>query len=207
MPDKRGGSVIDRLKHWWDLLRRPTARFSMLTLLVAGGAGGVLFWGGFNTFMEYTNTLEFCVSCHEMRNTVYVEYKKTIHYSNRTGVRAICSDCHVPREWTPKVIRKIQATKELWHKMLGSIDTPEKFEAKRLQLAQYEWDRLKANDSLECRNCHGYQGMKTEIQKPRAKKYHEIGQEKKETCIDCHKGIAHKPVHKELEDKEEDTKI
>lgn len=207
MPDKRGGSVIDRLKYWWDLLRRPTARFSMLTLLVAGGAGGVLFWGGFNTFMEYTNTLEFCVSCHEMRNTVYVEYKKTIHYSNRTGVRAICSDCHVPREWTPKVIRKIQATKELWHKMLGSIDTPEKFEAKRLQLAQYEWDRLKANDSLECRNCHGYQGMKTEIQKPRAKKYHEIGQEKKETCIDCHKGIAHKPVHKELEDKEEDTKI
>jgi cytochrome c-type protein NapC len=66
-----------------------------------------------------------------MRDTVYQEYKKTIHYSNRTGVRAICSDCHVPKDWTHKMVRKIKASGEVWGKITGVIDTPEKFEALR----------------------------------------------------------------------------
>jgi cytochrome c-type protein NapC len=191
----------------WHSLRRPSAHYSVLALLIVGGIGGIIFWGGFNTAMEATNTLEFCISCHEMRDNVYVEYKKTVHYQNRTGVRAICSDCHVPKEWVYKVRRKIEATNELWHKMLGSVDTPEKFDAKRLELAKHEWARLKKNDSLECRNCHSFEGMKTDAQKDRAKKFHEIAQKKGETCIDCHKGIAHKPVHKQLEAADEEEAI
>ena len=35
---------------------------------------GVIFWGGFNTAMEATNTLGFCISCHEMEENVYQEY-------------------------------------------------------------------------------------------------------------------------------------
>ena len=143
--------------------------------------------------MEATNSLEFCISCHEMRDTVYQEYKKTIHYSNRTGVRAICSDCHVPKDWIHKVQRKIQATGELWGKMTGSIDTPVKFEAKRLELAKHEWARMKNSDSRECRNCHSYEGMNSEIQDEIARKKHiqaaKPGSGK--TCIDCHRGIAH----------------
>ena len=89
---------------------------------------GVIFWGGFNTAMEATNTLEFCISCHEMEVNVYQEYKDTVHYSNRTGVRATCPDCHVPKPWIHKMVRKVQATNELFHKALGTIDTPEKFD-------------------------------------------------------------------------------
>ncbi|MCK9531337.1 MAG: NapC/NirT family cytochrome c [Hydrogenophaga sp.] len=192
------------MKRLWATLRRPSSRWSMLTLLVAGGIGGIVFWGGFNTGMEATNTLNFCISCHEMRDTVYQEYKQTIHYSNRTGVRAACSDCHVPKDWTHKIVRKIQASKELYGKITGSIDTPEKFEAKRLTLAQREWNRMKANDSRECRNCHSFEGMNAAAQKGRAMKSHELAQKKGETCIDCHKGIAHKPVHKQLESDEDD---
>ncbi|WP_197479664.1 NapC/NirT family cytochrome c, partial [Oleiphilus sp. HI0132] len=77
---------------------------------------GVIFWGGFNTAMEQTNTLEFCISCHEMEDNVYKEYQSTIHYTNRSGVRASCSDCHVPDPWVHKVVRKIKASNELWHK-------------------------------------------------------------------------------------------
>ena len=153
--------------------------------------------------MEATNTLEFCISCHEMRDTVYQEYKKTIHYQNRTGVRAICSDCHVPKDWVHKVARKVQATKELYGKAMGTIDTPEKFEAKRLELAENEWRRMKASDSRECRNCHGFEGMNSELQKPRARKQHELAQRDGETCIDCHKGIAHQKPKGMKEDDEE----
>ena len=110
---------------------------------------GIVGWGGFNTAMELTNQEQFCISCHEMENNVYQEYRNTIHASNRSGVRATCPDCHVPRDWSHKIVRKIQASNEVLHKVLGSIDTPEKFEAKRLQLAKNEWARMKKTDSAE----------------------------------------------------------
>ena len=188
----------------WAALRRPSAKYSLMTLLVGGFIAGILFWGGFNTAMEATNTLEFCVSCHEMRDTVYQEYKKTVHYQNRTGVRAICSDCHVPKDWTHKMIRKIKASGEVWGKLTGSIDTMEKFEAKRLELATHEWERMKAADSRECRNCHSFEGMNPAKQQPRAQQPHSKATERKQTCIDCHKGIAHqKPKGMKDEDEEE----
>jgi nitrate/TMAO reductase-like tetraheme cytochrome c subunit len=115
---------------------------------------GVIFWGGFNTAMEATNTLDFCISCHEMEDNVYLEYRKTIHFTNRSGVRATCSDCHVPDPWVHKVVRKIQASKEVLHKVLGSINTPEKFDQKRLKMAKNVWHAMKVTDSRECRNCH-----------------------------------------------------
>ena len=183
-------------------LRSPSSTWSVLTLLLVGVVLGVVFWGGFNTVVEMTNKEAFCISCHEMRDNVYKEYSEnTIHYTNRTGVRATCPDCHVPKEWGPKMLRKVQATRELYGKAMGTIDTREKFEAKRLQLAESEWRRMKANDSLECRNCHTLKSMDVEKQKPRAKKSHELAVKNNETCIDCHKGIAH---HKPKGMKEED---
>ncbi|CTQ63334.1 Denitrification system component NirT [Roseibium album] len=153
--------------------------------------GGIIFWGGFNTAMEATNTKQFCISCHEMRDFVYEEYKGTIHDVNRSGVGAKCSDCQVPKDWTHKIIRKVQASKELWGKMVGTIDTLEKFEAKRLQLAKNEWERMKASDSRECRNCHDFESMMPEFQRPRARQQHLNAMSNGQTCIDCHKGIAH----------------
>jgi cytochrome c-type protein NapC len=163
---------------------------------------GVIFWGGFNTAMEATNTLDFCISCHEMEDNVYREYKKTIHYSNRSGVRATCSDCHVPDPWVHKVVRKIQASNEVLHKVLGTINTPEKFDQKRLELAGHVWDAMKETDSRECRNCHDFSSMNPEDQKKRARKQHIQGMEAGNTCIDCHKGIAHKKVHDQLTEEE-----
>lgn len=152
---------------------------------------GVFFWGGFNTALEASNTEQFCLSCHEMREFVYPEYQETIHYSNRTGVRASCPDCHVPRPWLYKVRRKIAATNELLHKALGTIDTRDKFEAHRLEMAQRVWAGMKATDSRECRNCHQFDHMDFERQERMSARRHKRGFEKGETCIDCHKGIAH----------------
>lgn len=185
----------------WATLKKPSAKYSLIALLTIGFFSGIFFWGGFNTAMEATNTMEFCISCHEMRDNVYQEYKQTVHYSNRTGVRAVCSDCHVPKDWSHKMVRKIQASAEVWGKLMGTIDTKEKFEANRLRLAENEWARMKSVDSRECRNCHSFEGMDAEKQKLRAAKMHKIAQDEKQTCIDCHKGIAH---HKPKGMKEDD---
>ena len=183
--------------------KMPSAKYSLIALLTVGFFSGIIFWGGFNTAMEATNTMEFCISCHEMHDNVYQEYKKTIHYSNRTGVRAMCSDCHVPKDWSHKMVRKIKASAELWGKLMGTIDTREKFEANRLRLAENEWARMKAVDSRECRNCHSFEGMDTEKQKLRGAKMHKIAQDEKKTCIDCHKGIAHQKPKGMKEDDDE----
>ncbi|MCT8986032.1 NapC/NirT family cytochrome c [Shewanella phaeophyticola] len=74
----------------------------------------------------------------------------------------------------------------------GSLTPAEKFEAKRRHLAENEWNRLKANDSLECRNCHNFDYMDFTRQSKRASQMHSTSLASGEkTCIDCHKGIAH----------------
>ena len=191
------------LARCWVVLKKPSAKYSLLSLLAAGFVAGIIFWGGFNTALEATNSLDFCISCHEMRDTVYQEYKETIHYSNRTGVRAICSDCHVPRDWTHKMLRKAKASFEIWGKLTGSIDTREKFEAKRMTLATHEWDRMKAAGSRECRNCHDFEAMSGEVQKQSVFKKHMKAKADGQTCIDCHKGIAHKLPKEYKEDGED----
>ena len=153
---------------------------------------GIVGLGGFNTAMEVTNTEAFCISCHEMWDKVYQEYKKTVHYSNRTGVRATCPGCHVPNEWTPMLVRKVRATNELFHAVRGSINTREKSLAKRLDLAHKVWESMEQTDSRECRNCHNFEYMDFTAQSPRAAKAHETSLASGDkTCIDCHKGIAH----------------
>ncbi|RQH03629.1 NapC/NirT family cytochrome c [Paraburkholderia dinghuensis] len=180
------------IRRYWQIVTRPSVYFSLGFLTLGGFIAGVVFWGAFNTALELTNTERFCIGCHEMRDNTYAELQTTIHYSNRTGVHAACSDCHVPHAWTSKIARKMQASKEVWGKIFGTINTREKFLDRRLELAENEWKRMKTNDSLECRNCHSFEHMDFTRQSPRAQAAHQrfLGTGEK-TCIDCHKGIAH----------------
>jgi cytochrome c-type protein NapC len=185
--------MLKLLRRYWVVLRRPSRYFSLGFLTIFAFTAGILFWGGFNTALELTNTERFCIGCHEMRDNVYAELQGTIHFTNRSGVRAKCSDCHVPHDWTDKMARKMQASKEVWGKIFGTINTPEKFAEQRLKLARHEWERMKANDSLECRNCHEFEYMDFTRQSKRAADAHSTYLANGEkTCIDCHKGIAHR---------------
>ena len=179
-------------KKIWTWFWAPTARFAWGAIIFVGFIGGIVFWGGFNTAMEATNTLEFCISCHEMEQLVYQEYLESPHYKNASGVRAICSDCHVPHDWTPKLIRKIQASGEVWGMLIGKIDTVEKFEEHRWEMASHVWEVMEATDSRECRNCHSFEAMNFALQGRRASEKMQEGHEEGKTCITCHKGIAHK---------------
>jgi cytochrome c-type protein NapC len=188
---------VKRLREWllvcWRTIASPSTHFSLGFLTLGGFIAGVGFWGAFNTGLELTNREGFCISCHEMHDNVYQELKQTIHFTNRSGVRATCPDCHVPHEWTAKIARKMAASKEVWGHLFGTISTREKFLEHRRTLAEHEWARFKRNNSLECRNCHSADSMDITKQSQRAAETHErmlfTGER---TCIDCHKGIAHR---------------
>ena len=184
------------MKKWLAGLRQRCETCARVTLvtgttLIALLVGGVLMAAG-AAGLAWTNTEKFCIGCHEMRDNVYAEFKGTIHDTNRSGVRAVCSDCHVPREPGPMLLRKVRATFEVWGKITGVIDTKEKFEAHRYELAKRVWTRMKKTDSLECRNCHHAESMSSDLQSEKAKSRHAKGKAEGMTCIDCHFGIAHK---------------
>jgi cytochrome c-type protein NapC len=175
--------LVGKLRRNWKLaLGLGVVGLFAAVLLVLGGAAG----------LAWTSTEQFCIGCHEMRDNVYAEYKDTIHDRNRTGVRAICTDCHVPREVGPLLLRKARATFEVWGHLTGVIDTKEKFESHRSMLAQRVWTRMKETDSHECRNCHHAEKMDADKQTEKARARHVKGKAEGMTCIDCHFGIAHK---------------
>jgi len=151
---------------------------------------GLVFAGLFNVGLAYTNEMEFCTSCHSMKVNLE-EYKETIHYKNPSGVQATCSDCHVPKQFVPKMVAKIMAAKDVYHELIGTIDTPEKYEAHRWDMATRVWAKMKGTDSRECLNCHKFENMELTAQGRSARARHGNAPDKGQTCIDCHKGIAH----------------
>jgi len=165
-----------------------SVRWFGVALGIALGVSTVI---GFIGVVEFTNTNAFCMSCHQME-PVADEYMVSIHYENRTGVRALCSDCHVPKSWPDKIVRKVTALRELYHAFISrSIDTREDFEANRLRLARVVWRQMEASGSMECRNCHSFEAMDFHLQGKTAATAMEEAEEKGLSCIHCHKGITH----------------
>ncbi len=163
---------------------------TLITFIVAASVVGLFLVGSANYVLESTNDMEFCISCHSMQ-TNYEEYKETIHFKNASGVQATCADCHVPKPLGPKLLAKLLAAKDVMHEILGTIDSKEKFEKHRWSMANAVWQKMKANDSRECRTCHTTAAMDFSEQDKTAAKKHKKATENGKTCIDCHRGIAH----------------
>lgn len=188
MDNKRPNLIVRA----WRGLRSPSARWSVLSLLVIGllaGAGGVI---GTQVMVHVTGTNEFCgTACHSMQWT-YAEFKQSGHHFNRSGVAATCHDCHIPNQYPNLLWYKAKAgTKDAIAEMRGVIDTEEKFKKERLRLAKAVWAEYKENDSANCRTCHVFTPEVIAKQKDFAKKMHETRKAENKTCIDCHKGVAH----------------
>lgn len=189
------------LKRLWNFIRQPSARWSVGGLVGAGFLIAVVLLVSNNVAMQATSTESFCAdACHEMTDNVAKEFIGTGHDTNHSGSRATCVDCHLPKPLGPKLLTKIIATKEIYHHILGTLDTPEKFEEHRLRLANSVIKKLIATDSRECRDCHTTTKMAFDKQHEKAAEYHQNAFKEGKTCIDCHKGLAHK-LPRELQEK------
>lgn len=174
------------------LWRRPQ-RWFLLGIPAGGLLGfilGIGFMGSFLGGLKMTETDAFCTSCHEMKQP-YQELTRSVHSSNVFGIQASCGNCHVPPAFLPGLWTHIQASAEVWGHLRGELDTPAKYEALRLQLAQKIWKELKSNNSAECRSCHTPSAMAFAKQTPMAADAHSSLAKSGMTCIDCHRGVAH----------------
>ena len=160
-------------------------------IFVAGLVLGVVAVATFDGLMYVTSTDEFCGgACHEM-SVPLESLQQTAHHRNSPGIAVACADCHIPREFVPKMIRKIEASREVWGHFTGLIDTPEKYAAHRPAMRERELQRMRDSDSRECRNCHSLEQMDFSLQERAVQRYHRGMESRGKTCIDCHAGIAH----------------
>jgi cytochrome c-type protein NapC len=148
---------------------------------------------GFEYGMAATSNEKLCTSCHVMADNAALMLEGTTHFSNASGVRPTCSDCHIPEEFGPRMIRMIHASRWVWGNINGIIDTPEKYVAHAPKMKEREISRLRANDSQECRNCHDVKQMNSAQQSTKAQSFHKVLGTGKRTCIDCHAGLTHTP--------------
>ncbi len=162
--------------------------FALISIGVFAGVSGVI---GFEVGMGMTNTEEFCSGCHLQPGATTETYYLSSHFKNKTGVRPVCSNCHVPVEFGNKMWRKIIASRELWSHFAGNIDTTEKYLQNVSHMRNKEIARMKANDSQECRNCHEVSQWRTDLQTVKAQEFHQSMIKNGKTCIDCHQGLTH----------------
>lgn len=173
-----------------NLFTKPSTKVGLGILVSIGFIAGAISWQQFNNALDHTSTEEFCVSCHSMQKPLE-ELKQTAHWSNKSGVTATCSNCHLPHDYTYKIARKVQAIREVWAEFSGKYKTEEDFEKHRQEMAEREWARFAANGSKECKACHSYEKMNFDKMSDAARKAMIPAAEKDQSCMDCHKGIAH----------------
>jgi nitrate/TMAO reductase-like tetraheme cytochrome c subunit len=153
---------------------------------------GAMALGTMNYTLHATSTTEFCYTCHSHESFIKPEYESSGHFANTAGVRADCADCHLPHEnWFEYVWTKAVVSLDIVPELMGKLDTAEKFEEHRAEMAESVWRQFKANDSKFCRSCHSIEAMDLESQGRSTARRHSTAADKDKTCIDCHYGIVH----------------
>ena len=181
-PSKK--SIWDRPGRKW-LLGIPVGGFLAFVL-------GAAALGAFNVVLHETSSTEFCYVCHSHEAFIKPEYEASTHFSNVSGVRAECADCHLPHDsffelaWTKAVV-----SLDIIPELAGKLDTAEKYESHRAEMAEAVWREYKENDSRYCRSCHLFEAMDLESQERRTARQHSRAEEGSGTCIDCHYGLVH----------------
>ncbi|HIF5504385.1 TPA: pentaheme c-type cytochrome TorC [Pasteurella multocida] len=169
---------------------KPSAKIGLGILVSIGFIAGAISWQKFNDLMDHTSTEEFCIGCHSMQQPLE-ELKQTAHWSNRSGVTATCSSCHLPHDKTAKYARKVQAVREVFAEFTGKYEEEGAFEKHCQEMAEREWARFAANGSKECKACHSYERMNFDKMSEAARKAMIPAAAKDQSCMDCHKGVAH----------------
>jgi nitrate/TMAO reductase-like tetraheme cytochrome c subunit len=189
-------STHGKIAGLWQRLWRPSSKW---LLGIPIGAFAMFVIGmvaviGTQVMIHETGSEEFCSSaCHSMKAFTTPEWKDSPHYSNPSGVRATCSDCHIPHHYPEILFFKAEAgIRDAYHEIKGTIGTRDKYEEHREEMAERVWAWLQETDSATCRTCHKDEYFALGQQDDRAARAHLSADEERKTCIDCHQGIAHR---------------
>lgn len=188
----KGPESAPRARRLWgalhDFFRSP------LNGLVAGVAAVAALGVSFVVAEELNirgNSTAFCISCHSMGAYVYEEFKQSKHYTNASGARPECGQCHVAKRFWPAVYDHMMGTHDLISEHTNDWSTAEKFDARRARMAEKARLKMLAENSHTCRECHKMEAIAPT--RKRGQRAHEDAIKKNSTnCIACHYNLVHK---------------
>jgi nitrate/TMAO reductase-like tetraheme cytochrome c subunit len=166
--------------------------FAILVLGAVIGAGGIIASLEVN---RYTATDAFCASCHSMAGLASdPHFVTSAHRTNSEGVRASCSDCHIPKtNWFVETYTHVSSgTRDVIAEYTHNFNDPKIWEARRIELAHEVREIMRSQDSVTCRSCHD--GAVIQPKSERGLAAHALLRESRMTCIDCHFNLVHAPV-------------
>ncbi len=173
-----GAKVVDSEEK---VLRFSSKRLVLLTSVTVIFA--VIFLFNFTTWtVGYTSSEQFCIGCHEMRDS-YMDWKTSSHYNSQTGVVASCADCHLPTDMASKIkVKIIAGFRDTFMHYFGN---PEKLDFQKLA----EKARNNIRDD-SCVKCHKNL-FPTLITKGGLIAHRALKRGEKKKCVDCHQNFVH----------------
>lgn len=180
----------------WRALFKPSAKYSVLALLVVGIVIGAIGFFATQQTLHATSTNAFCMTCHA-GHSLEQEVLQSPHGANSAGIVVQCQQCHIPQEPFAYLMKKIVVSKDIIGFMtIDGFETQDWLETNRKQQAELARDFLRSIDSSTCQNCHNriYENPSPEMKKM-AVRMHAMNfkkpADKRKTCVDCHRGVAH----------------
>ncbi len=174
-------------------------RFLKLSGIVIGTIGllvGIALVLTAEKIDRLTTTDAFCgSSCHSMRAYIASDqtYITSPHRTTSSGVQAGCADCHIPEGIIPATWSHIiDGSRDLYGELTNDYQQPERWQARRDELAWRVRDKMLADDSRNCRSCHREDAIRAK--RERGQRQHELAQREGVTCIGCHFNLVHAEV-------------
>ena len=148
---------------------------------------------GTQVMVVATGTNEFCGgACHSMQ-WVAASTRPAATRSTGPACRRAATIATF-RTTTPRLLwyKAKAGIKDVIGEMRGVIDTEEKFKKERARMAEHVWAEYKANNPPIAGPATRSLVRSSAKQKDFVRPMHEQFLAGQMTCIDCHKGIAHK---------------
>lgn len=156
-------------------------------IFVPGMVLAVIIFTAINAFLGPTSTVEFCGTlCHEMDSS-YESYKKSAHFTNNSGIRVKCTECHLPprdKYFTHLYERGKTGIKDAYKHAIGAEYNAEKLKKKVASHFENKTCLHCHNNLLENPQNELVASIHKEVLSPPAGK-------KAEKCIECHVDAGH----------------
>lgn len=188
---ERGTGVYAIMRRRWQALHGFFANplFGGLALLGVVIAMGLSFVAAEELNIR-ANSTQFCVFCHSMGAYVYEEFKKSKHFTNASGVRPECGQCHVAKRFWPAVWDHAMGTHDLIAEYSHDWTRTEVFEARRTRMAEKARLKMLGEDSHTCRECHKMEAI-APTRKRGERAHGDAIKKGKTNCIACHYNLVH----------------
>lgn len=177
------GTILSSARYKNNMIKR---LLIIAILLAALGIAVPVIWGVTQIGIKQTSDYTFCGGCHSMQPMVTSYLQDTHGGENPAGIRATCSDCHLPHDdpFTYLKQKSINGAWDVWMEFVVGADTVD-WHAKRERREEFTYES-------GCLSCHNAL-TKSSVSTPATVVAHGplVNGTETKHCVSCHEHVGH----------------